>query len=402
MNFLFILMGIILTVVGIVAVSYNSFWLCWAMLFTGVSVVLVSLLGVWGAPASEKPGRKWILILYFFLNILVIMFIGFFSLVCFISYDLLVSYVMNDYASFETQLLFKSMYTDEEHISDFVTQVATYLFQFCKYVGIVGIVTCVLMMLGLVVSSSILGIRTIIYYVLSFQNTILLVMGIAMSGFGIYILVDPLIDLGEWMPILMILIGIFIFISSLFGCVGICSKSKMMLFLYVIVQAILVIACCALAIGAFVFIGDISSSLASYVTLFRKLFPDLSEMSDADVEAVVQNWVQGYFKLVAVAAIVFGLFLLWSLLAALYMIFKYKNEAQEMQWPQGLGPYAVLRGLGIEGLEGLKGLKGLKIPGLDLSALGGGYGASAPLSMPPGFQSQATAADGKKGATPFV
>lgn len=336
--------GFLLGAVGIISLSLVCLLMfkltvSWVFLGAGVFIGVMALLGLVGSRATKEAAiLKMIVVIYFFSGMFIFLLTSFTGLVFLIAKNLALTYVCAD------ELAFRHTFDDVDrafpnsHIDFAIAVVEQKIAPFTTTLGWVGII----MSLGLIAATLCTGytltFKVIAMSLLGFQNTLTALCGVGIAIVGVYAVTELPSDVPLWMPALGIVAGVIVAFTSILGCIGACLKNRCALLVYAGVLALCVLLMCCIAIGVFVF----APTLYDFVQKFRRIselmvstFPFIATWSQTEKDRFVAPFLNFVFNLLAVGAVVFGLFMVWSLVAVIFLIVKFGQHNDDGILAQG-------------------------------------------------------------------
>lgn len=321
------LIGTALLILVSIATSKNPSWYCWMLIIIGVAVDIVAIIGIFSSgPAMQ--GKRCMLFFFFYCIFILMFATAFFSALCFVSPQFLVDLVMHALATFKELFppdRFPEFYTGDD--VTFAVLVASWLAQYGFYAGIVAAVLAGLLFFTLLFTTIILSFERVFRSLLSIQNFLTMGLGAGAIAIGIYSLVTgkAVISAYSWMPIVLIVVGSFVVVLSLLGCVGACCKSRCSVVIYVVILGVIILATAALAIAVFVFRSQLITYITDHIDQLREYFPEYQDLSVEDFKILISAFFESNLTIVAAGSILFGIFLLWTFFASVYLLVRWSS-----------------------------------------------------------------------------
>ncbi|KAJ4458917.1 hypothetical protein PAPYR_5199 [Paratrimastix pyriformis] len=315
LNGLFAIAAIGLIVASSIALYFTTIKLLIFPIALGSVVLISNILGMCGAGADTNARKRPVLIIYFFLTLISALGLIFIGAMLLVSYDMMLTIINGALQPF------RDMFKDWAALPDaeFIAKVAEALAPYAYVVSGISLGLAALLIIGMMLAGAILSLKTVVALLLGFQNFLTIACGGALLGFGIYGLVSPaaLVVTAKWIPIVMIACGSLVVLISGLGFFGSCAKSKCLLISYTCFLGLVILITAAIAIAVFVFLGQLVTFIQNHIEEFKHMFPQWT--ADPDFVTRVADFLQSNMKLLAVGAIVFGVFLLWSFIASIYL-----------------------------------------------------------------------------------
>lgn len=331
LTILWILLGLVLTVLGIVCcvmVGKVLLWMSLIILIAGVVLIFISIFGCLGAAANE-PGKECrfvFLYAYFFVILFVVLTVLVMGTFCLVARDKVMAIIDANLQAFTAEFATTSLAAYVDKIMANMT-----------YVGIAGIVVGTLLILALLTSGWVLGLEKVIRSTLFIGNIVVIGVGVALIAFGIWVYttlrkmdnVSGMLSVGP--PIILGIAGIVVSLTGFLGWLGACCVkcTRPFLIIYLVLMTILTGLIVGIGIALFCYAPQIANAVTNlcnqtdYYTTCATIMSFVSQQSGTNVTtadmqliaAALTAWFKGNFNMIAVAGIYCGLFILYLLLA---------------------------------------------------------------------------------------
>ncbi|KAL7680406.1 putative tetraspanin/Peripherin [Plasmopara halstedii] len=259
----------------------------------GFGVILLSILGFVGAGKE----RSRLLLLYFFINFLLVTGLFVLCYAAFFFQDALKSWVKHHWtANVLARLRQASCCTT-------YNDAVEYLYNRMVAVGIIAVICLLVVVLSMYCVVRIVSVPIIMRSMLSVMNVAFTLLGTVLFIVGMVVKMHDEMTSGQkWIAIIFIVVGTFMVAISVLGIIGSRSKSRSLLLIYIIGLGSCLIALFVCAVSAFTFSDHIvstynahtSSSLACDLTL-----SGCTNCTDVNTEIIscngVMQTIDGYW-----------------------------------------------------------------------------------------------------------
>lgn len=334
LNVVVLIGGLALLGLAVVVIATLRLLVGWFFVVVGGLVAVVALLGAWGAagfrstppgraPPQPAKGRRALLVVQFFLLFLLLLVVAIASGVFLMGHDLFPIVVAAEEKHFRT-------IWDLPDVNDTCTYAQTvvdsYFMSYARALGWIGIVTALVMLGTLVVTVVVVSFHTICMSLLGFQNAITFIWGVSMAALGIVMLCADWISVVGgviWVPIVLLVLGVLVMATACMGCIGACMSARRVLVAYVIVLVVLLVISVSLGLAVFLFESEFWVDILSpHLDKLLKALPFLGPTRCSDPSTLLSHLFGAIFDVTGLLGMFFAAFLLWSIIAGVYLVVK--------------------------------------------------------------------------------
>eukprot|EP00771_Trimastix_marina_P000184 gnl/Trimastix_PCT/1192.p1 GENE.gnl/Trimastix_PCT/1192~~gnl/Trimastix_PCT/1192.p1 ORF type:complete len:465 (+),score=82.61 gnl/Trimastix_PCT/1192:111-1505(+) len=318
-NIVFCILGLAIMALGIwcaLVVQNTTSWIGWVLAGCGLLLILVVNLGCAGSgyKPKRKERRKLVfLLMYFFFMLTIMLGVILLALLCVVSHDYIEAIILGNYNYY--MQAFKATLPGAD-----LQQMVDYVFTNTITMGVIGGVSGLFLLVGVMLAAKFLGARHVVRATLIYGNIIVIVMGCGAAALGGYL--STLFSLMNTLPIVLLAAGAAVALLAVLGIIAAARVVRCLLAFFSIFALLLALGFLALGIIAFALENDVDAIVTQACTdapaMCSGLVPSSSD--PAVVVEVIKNFTKSHLRVFALVALFVGAFLTYIFAASLSFI----------------------------------------------------------------------------------